>query len=307
MPPMKNCLVSSMLIVEANRKITLVRFSCENKLCNPNGSFVPSAFLFFLRYHSHQHYSSFQKVSSNFSCLLRLLFRRYVYSVNISLPCGTRDSWGHLHEEFLWCGEHPVFFVLTSWILAWLSSSPGRYYLMLNHVALSREAIEMVITCVQHFLRDPSFTQKSFFSDSVVAMLKDSLAVTESVIISEEFNPWSVFGDGCNQQVVSDLQSCQVKVVMRRKASRDKSERWTGAQSAGSPSASASAGRSGVQNPNVVEEGRVEYVAIPEPTASLSHSVRSLVIGNKMKASVSSGPRYRKHFEVVSPVTSPRK
>ena len=68
---------------------------------------------------------------------------------------------------------------------------------------------------------------------------------------------------------------------MRRKASRDTSERWFGAQSAGSQSASGSAGCSGVRISNVVEEGWVEYVAVPEPNASSSHSVESPMIRSK--------------------------
>ena len=55
-------------------------------------------------------------------------------------------------------------------------------------------------------------TQRSFFSDSGVAMLQDALAL--------------LCGDGCNQQFVSDLQSFE------EKASRDTSERWFGAQRA---------------------------------------------------------------------------
>ena len=92
-----------------------------------------------------------------------------------------------------------------------------------------------------------------------------------------------MFGDGCNQQVISDLQSCQGNVVMRRKASRDTSERWSDAQIAGLPSASTSAERSGVLIKNVVEEGQVHYFNIPEPTASSSHSVKSPVKGTREK------------------------
>ena len=95
----------------------------------------------------------------------------------------------------------------------------------LTSVALNREAAERVITCLQDFVRDPSLTQKSFFSNSGVAILKDAVAVAGSAFVSEESNSWSVFGDGCNQQVVSDLRSCQMNVVLRRKASRDTSER----------------------------------------------------------------------------------
>ena len=175
-----------------------------------------------------------------------------------------------------------------------------------ERVVLSRETVEGVITCVQDFVRDRLFTQQSFF-DSGEAMLKDAVAVADSVIVSDEFNQRSVFGDGWNQQVVSDLQPCQEKAVMRRKASRDTNERCFGAQSAGLPSASTSAGRGAVRILNVVEEGPVKYVAVPEPNAISSHSVKIPVIGSKTKTSASSGPMSRKHSEVDSRVTSPRK
>ena len=80
---------------------------------------------------------------------------------------------------------------------------------------------------------------------------------------------------------------------MRRKASQDTSERLFGAQSAGSQSASESAGCSGVRVSNFVEERWVEYVAFPAPNASSSHSVEKPVIRSKRKASVHLGQRLR--------------
>ena len=82
------------------------------------------------------------------------------------------------------------------------------FIINLDRVAVSPEAGKVVITCVQDYVRDPLFTQKSFFSDSGVPTLKDAAAVADSVSVSEESNPWSVFGVGCNQQVVSNLQLC---------------------------------------------------------------------------------------------------
>ena len=174
-------------------------------------------------------------------------------------------------------------------------------------MALSCETVERVFTYVQHFIRDTIFTQKSYFSDCGVAMVREAVAVADSVIVSEELNPWSVFGDVCNHQVASDLQSCLKKVVIRRKTSRDTSERWFGSQCAGSASTKASVGRSGVRILNVVEERRLEYVVVAEPTADLSHSAKSPVIGRKRKASLSSGPKSRNCSEVVNPVSYPRK
>ena len=93
-------------------------------------------------------------------------------------------------------------------------------------------------------------------------MLKDAVAIADSVIVSGEYNPWFVFGDGCNQEVVSDSQPFLEKVVLRRKVSRDTNECWFGAQSASSPSTTTSVGRSGIRISNIVEEGRLEYVDV---------------------------------------------
>ena len=114
-------------------------------------------------------------------------------------------------------------------------------------MAMSREVLEGVIASVQDFVRDSSITQEKFFSDSGVAMLKDAVASDGWVIVSEEYNPWSVFEDGGNQQVVSDLQSCQEKVVWLRKASRDTSKHLFEARSAGPPSTENTSRLSGVR------------------------------------------------------------
>ena len=86
----------------------------------------------------------------------------------------------------------------------------------MKRVAISQEAVEGVITCVQDFVHDPSFTQRSFFSDTGVAMLKIAVFAEDTVIMSMKYNPWPVFGDRCKPQVVSDLQSCPDKVVVWR-------------------------------------------------------------------------------------------
>ena len=43
-------------------------------------------------------------------------------------------------------------------------------------LAISQEAVEGVITCVQDFVGDASFNRRSFFSDSGLAMLQDAVA-----------------------------------------------------------------------------------------------------------------------------------
>ena len=99
-------------------------------------------------------------------------------------------------------------------------------------MVIGQEAVEGNTACVRDFLRDPSFTQRIIFYDVRVAMLKNAGAAAESIVLSEQCNPWSFFKDGSDQQVVSDLQSCHEKVVSRCRISKDTVERWFGVQSA---------------------------------------------------------------------------
>ena len=158
---------------------------------------------------------------------------------------------------------------MTALIVRGAGRRGAQFSISLDRVAISREAVERVITGVEDFVRNGSFTQRSLFPDSGVATLQDAVAPADNVIVTEDYNPWSVFGDWCNDHVVSDLQSCQ-KVVLRRKASRDTSGRWIGAQSDGSPSAATTPARRGVRISNIVGVGLVHYVNSREPTASSS-------------------------------------
>ena len=162
-----------------------------------------------------------------------------------------------------------------------------------------------VIACLQEFERDPTFRQGSFFFDIGGAILKDAMAAADSVVMSEEFDSWSVFGDRLNQQFVSELQSCPAKIVIRRKVFRDTNECWFGAQSAGSPEG-LSAELAGVWISDIVKEGRAEDVPVTERVPSTSNSTSSTVVAGK-KIPLTSRPVPRKCFEVESPVFSPRK
>ena len=172
---------------------------------------------------------------------------------------------------------------MTALIVGCASRRGAKFSISLDWVAISREAVEGVIACVQYFVGDVSFPQRNFCSDIGVAMLQDAVAAVDSVIVSEDYNPCTVFGDGCNQQVVSDLQSCQEETVPQCKASRYVSERWFGAHSAESPSAVWNLGRSGARISKIVEEGQMECVAVPKPTASSARSVKSAAIGVKRR------------------------
>ena len=65
----------------------------------------------------------------------------------------------------------------------------AKFSITLDWVAISHEAVEEIIACVQDFVRDPSLTQRSFFWDSGVAILENAVVVADSVILSGEYKP----------------------------------------------------------------------------------------------------------------------
>ena len=75
MRPTGSRLVPSTLAAGANSKIAIVRFFCENELCNSNGLFIPPTFLFFYPISLS---SQKRLVLVNYSCFNYLTFRRYV-------------------------------------------------------------------------------------------------------------------------------------------------------------------------------------------------------------------------------------
>ena len=192
-----------------------------------------------------------------------------------------------------------LVFELTAFVFSGANERRAKFSTSVDWMAKSHESVERVFACVLDFVRDPSFTQKSWFSDSVTSVLGDAAVIAVSVIVSDETNPWSVFVDGCNQQIASELTSCQKKDVMRRKACRDTSGRSFGTQHASLLSTGATVGRRGVRVSNNLEEREVEYVALPEPAASSSNCVKSVV----KKTPSSSAAKLPKRFEFDSPVT----
>ena len=59
-----------------------------------------------------------------------------------------------------------------------------KFTISLDRVAIKEEEVRGVLFCVQDFFRSPYFTQKSFFSESGMTMLSESVAIADSITSS---------------------------------------------------------------------------------------------------------------------------
>ena len=169
-------------------------------------------------------------------------------------------------------------------------------------VAIKKEELRGVLLCVQDCVRSPHFTQRNFLSETGLSMLSESVAIADSFTSSRVYAPWSFVASASASQVISDLCACWDRVVLRRRATKDTSERW---YRSGTPR-SETASRPGVRISDVVEEGRVEYVpvgplALGSPGPSKIRSPSS-----KGKRKITRSPvKLPRRFEVSSPRASP--
>ena len=132
--------------------------------------------------------------------------------------------------------------------------------------------MRVVLLCVQDFIRDPVFTQRSFFSETGVEVLSEAAAVSDSITSSSVYVPWSTVESESSARIISDLKTCFEKVLERLRVVRDTSEQWyrLGAVRASSGESSS---QCGVRISPVVEEGRVDYVPVAAPSRKVgSHS-----------------------------------
>ena len=136
-----------------------------------------------------------------------------------------------------------------------------KFIIMLDGVAITEEEVRGVLLCAQDFVRSPHFTQRSFFSESGLTMLSESVVTADSITLSPVYGLWSVVELACASQVITDLFACWDRVVFRRHTAKDTCERWYH----GSTPRSETASRPGVRISDVVEEGRVEYVPVTSP------------------------------------------
>ena len=57
-------------------------------------------------------------------------------------------------------------------------------------------------------------------------MLSESVAAADSVTSSPVYAPWSLVESASARQVIADLCACWDRVVLRRRTTKDTTERW---------------------------------------------------------------------------------
>ena len=176
----------------------------------------------------------------------------------------------------------------------------------LDRVAIPENTVRGVLLCVQYFVRDPVFTQRSFFSETGVEMLSEAAAISDSITSSSVYLPWSTVESESSGRIISDLKTCFEKAVERRRVVKDTSEQWY-RLGAIRPSSGESSSQCGVRISTVVEEGQVDYVPVAAPSHKVASHSRRLSCPGKGKKKVHSPVQVRRQFEVSSPPVSSRK
>ena len=110
-----------------------------------------------------------------------------------------------------------------------------------------------VLLCVQDFVKDPVFTQRSFFSKTGVTMLSEAAAISDSITSSSLYAPWSEVESESSARIIADLNTCFRKALDRRRVVKDTSEQWY-ALGAVRPSSVESSSQYSVRISTVVEE-----------------------------------------------------
>ena len=162
------------------------------------------------------------------------------------------------------------------------------------------DEVHSAILCVQDFVRSPHFTQRNFFSDSGIAMLAESAAISDRITHSAVFELWSHLESASRSQVVADVCGCVTEALDWRRVVKDSQEQWY-AVGGIRPSCEDSTFRSGVRISNIVEEGRVEYVPVRVrfPISPGPSNLRDFS-GKSKKRTISRSP-VKRRFEVASP------
>ena len=194
-------------------------------------------------------------------------------------------------------------FQLTALIVRGPLTCGGRFIINLDRVMICKDDVQSAILCVQDFVRSPHFTQRSFFSDSGIAMFTESAALSDKITHSAVFKPWSHAETTSHSQVVADVCGCVSEALDRRRMLKDSQEQWY-AVGGIRPSSRDSTSRSCVRISNVVEEGRVEYVHVRASSASVPGPSNLRVSSRKFRKKSISRSSVKRRFEAASPPPS---
>ena len=198
-------------------------------------------------------------------------------------------------------------FQLTALALRGPLPSGEKFTVCLDRVAIPENIVRGVLLCVQDFVRDPVFTQRSFFSETGVEVLSEAAAISDSITSSSVYVPWSTVESESSARIISELKTCFEKVLERRRVVKDTSEQWY-RLGAVRPSSGDSSSQYGVRISTVAEEGQVDYVPVAAPSRKAFSQSCGLSSPGKGKKKVSHSPvQVRRQFEVSSPPVSSRK
>ena len=60
----------------------------------------------------------------------------------------------------------------------------------LDGVAIDHDKVKGAVACVQDFVRHPSVTQRSFFTETGISMLNSAVTAADALRNSARFDPW---------------------------------------------------------------------------------------------------------------------
>ena len=203
--------------------------------------------------------------------------RSHLYKVCMS---STKLAWTWLHFGFIRVSFQ--VFQITALALRGPLPSGEKYLVNWDRVAIREDIVRSVLLCVQDFIRDPVFTQRSFFSETGVEMLSEAAAIADSFTSSSVYVPWPTVESESSARICADLKTCFEKAVERRRLVKDTSEQWY-RLGAVRPSSGESSSQYGVRISTVVEEGQVDYVPVAAPSRKVSNQSRGLSSPGKGK------------------------
>ena len=110
------------------------------------------------------------------------------------------------------CGEHPF-------------SDLNDFVINLGGVAMSTQEAASGIKCVQHFVSSPQFTQRNFFSENGLAMIRDAISSVGNVTSVSNYFPWKVICGSSSRSVIADLNKANQTVLSPNKKTGRAKER----------------------------------------------------------------------------------
>ena len=132
----------------------------------------------------------------------------------------------------------------------------------LQGVSIPRRDVGACISCVQHFVRSPLFTQRSFFTDTGVGLLQTAIDTAESVCSCTTVDPWRSVMLKSSTKVISELTRCHNTVIGLRQSHPSPKERWFNVEEVASSISSSSPTRPrGVVISEYVEVGDVSFIS----------------------------------------------